>query len=81
MSHAADQPSLLALLFLARQIAAMRVLVVVTHRESEVRRRERLAPLFAKLERESLRVSLPGLARDEISQLIDHRHGGGRPRS
>ena len=72
--HAADQLSLLALLFVARQLAEMRVLVIATHREAEMRA-SRLAELFSKLLRASERIPLTGLEPDHIGRLIEHRGG------
>ncbi len=72
--HAADQLSLLALLFVARQLAEMGVLVIATHREAEMRA-SRLANLFSKLLRASERVPLTGLEPDNIGRLIEHRGG------
>ncbi len=72
--HAADQLSLLALLFVARQLAEMRVLVIGTHREVEMRTGQ-LTGLFAKLLRASDRIPLTGLEPDHIGRLIEHRGG------
>jgi len=74
--HAADQLSLLALLFVARQLAEMRVLVIGTHREVEMQTSP-LAGLFAKLLRASERIPLTGLDPDHIGRLIEHRGGSG----
>jgi hypothetical protein len=75
--HAADQLSLLALLFIARQLSDMRVLVIGTHREHEIQRSSRLEALFTKLMRAGERVPLSGLPPDEIGRLIEHRGVGG----
>ena len=72
--HAADQLSLLALLFVARQLAEMGVLVIATHREAEMRASP-LAGLFSKLLRASERIPLTGLEPDNIGRLIEHRGG------
>ena len=72
--HAADQLSLLALLFVARQLADMRVLVIGTHREVEMRTSRRAA-LSAKLLRASERLPLTGLEPDHIGRMIEHRGG------
>ncbi len=77
--HAADQLSLLALLFVARQLSDMRVLVIGTHRDEEVQRSPRFAALFTKLMREAERVPLTGLAPDEIGRLIEHRGADADP--
>lgn len=74
--HAADQLSLLALLFVARQLSDMRVLVIGTHREEEIQRTPRLEGLFTKLMRAGERIPLFGLEPGEIRRLIEHRGGG-----
>jgi tetratricopeptide (TPR) repeat protein len=74
--HAADQLSLLALLFVARQLEDMRVLVIGTHREDEIQHSPRLEGLFTKLLRAAERVPLSGLEPAEIASLIEHRGVG-----
>jgi tetratricopeptide (TPR) repeat protein len=73
--HAADQLSLLALLFFARQIADIRVLVIATHREAEIHRTPRLEEQFGKLFRAGQRISLSGLDAGDVGRLIEHRNG------
>jgi tetratricopeptide (TPR) repeat protein len=71
--HAADQLSLLALLFVARQLEDMRVLVIGTHRDDDIQHSPRLEGLFTKLLRAAERVPLSGLEPTEIASLIEHR--------
>ncbi len=78
--HVADQLSLLALLFVSRQLADMRVLLIGAHREAEVRHNQPLAALFARLAREGRRISLTGLEPEDLGRLVEHRQGvGSRP--
>jgi tetratricopeptide (TPR) repeat protein len=73
--HAADQLSLLALLFLARQIADMRVLAIATHREAEIHRTPRVEEQFSKLFRVGQRIALSGLDAGDVGRLIELRNG------
>jgi hypothetical protein len=73
--HAADQLSMLALLFVARQLSDMRVLVIATHRDPETVQAGRRIELFGKLAGVGQRVSLSGLKERELSQLIEARGG------
>ena len=74
--HWADRSSLLLLEFLARNIQSSPLLVLGTYRDVEVSRRHPLSETLGSLIRESrfgsglLRVQLPGLAREEVEQLI-----------
>ncbi|MFQ6026140.1 MAG: AAA family ATPase [Dehalococcoidia bacterium] len=70
--HWADQSSLLLLEFLAREIQSSPLLVLGTYRDVEVSRRHPLSETLGSLIREQrfLRVQLPGLAQQEVEQLI-----------
>jgi hypothetical protein len=71
--HAADRLSLLALLFLARQLGDMRVLVIATWRGFDELREPELAALLTKLSRLAEPVALTGLGPDDVGRLIAHR--------
>jgi tetratricopeptide (TPR) repeat protein len=73
--HAADQLSLMALLFVAREAAESHVLLIATHRENEMQRTANLAGLFTKLLRAGRRIALSGLQPDQLGQLIEHHSG------
>jgi tetratricopeptide (TPR) repeat protein len=67
--HAADEPSLLLLRFLAQTITGERIVVVGAYREAEQRVHE-LAELFAELARVGHRIPLRGLSRAEVGTYI-----------
>ncbi|HWP08632.1 MAG TPA: AAA family ATPase [Polyangiaceae bacterium] len=64
--HAADVPSLLLLLFVAREISGMRVLLVGATRETHAYAEPEVAGLLAKVRREALVVPLPRLTGEEV---------------
>ncbi len=68
--HAADLPSLLLLLFLARQVATAPLLVLATSREVEPRLSPEVAELMAKLGREGEVLSLPRLTKDAVAAWV-----------
>jgi hypothetical protein len=68
--HAADVPSLLMLLLLARQLRGSRLLVVGAFREAEVRLVPALAALLAKIAREGEVLPLSRLAPDDVTAWI-----------
>jgi eukaryotic-like serine/threonine-protein kinase len=67
--HAADEPSLLLLRFLAQTIAGGRIVLLGAYREAEQRVHE-LAELFAELARAGHRIPLRGLSRAEVGSYI-----------
>jgi class 3 adenylate cyclase/tetratricopeptide (TPR) repeat protein len=71
--HAADEPSLLLLQFLAPQLTETRVLVLGMYRETELEGDHPLRPALAEFARApgTLTLSLAGLARDDVPQLIE----------
>ena len=71
--HAADEPSLLLLRFVARQLAVVRVLIVGTYRDVDPVMREPLAATVAELAREPVtnRVHLGGLAEQDVAAYIE----------
>jgi hypothetical protein len=68
--HAADVPSLLLLLLLARQLRGSRLLVVGAFREAEVRLLPAMAALLAKIAREGEVLPLGRLAPDDVTAWI-----------
>jgi tetratricopeptide (TPR) repeat protein len=67
--HAADEPSLLLLRFLAQTIAGERIVLLGAYREAEQRVHE-LVELFAELARVGHRIPLRGLSRPEVGTYI-----------
>jgi hypothetical protein len=67
--HAADEPSLLLLRFMADAIADSPVLLVASYRDGEPRVRE-LADVFAELARAGTRITLRGLEPDDVETYI-----------
>lgn len=74
--HWADSASLDLLRFLARQIASVPILLLVTYRSDEVRREHPLYWLVPVLVREALavRVDLSPLGDDDVRTLIEHTY-------
>ncbi len=70
--HAADEPSLLLLRFLARELVRARVLVVVAYRDVDPTLRDPLRTTLSELVREPVtsRISLGGLGHDDIADYI-----------
>ena len=74
--HAADAPSLLLLLLLARQLRGCRILVVGAYRDAEVRATPELAPLLARIARESDVLPLGRLGPDDVATWALAAGGG-----
>jgi DNA-binding SARP family transcriptional activator len=70
--HAADTPSLLLLQFLARELGSMHVLLLAAMRDVDPLPVEPLTAMLAEVAREpvTLRVSLTGLAEDEVAEYV-----------
>lgn len=77
--HWADEPTLLLLQYLARNLDRDRILLLGTYRDMELERTHPLAETIAVLRRGDLmeRVLLRGLDRDEVAALIEAV--GGQP--
>ncbi len=77
--HWADEPTLLLLQYLARNIGRDRILVIGTYRDMELDRTHPLSDTIAVLRRGDLmeRVLLRGLVREEVAALIEAT--GGQP--
>jgi tetratricopeptide (TPR) repeat protein len=65
--HAADAPSLLLCLLLARELPRAPILLIGTHRDAEARARPELAALLAKLAREGEVLPLQRLSPEDVS--------------
>lgn len=74
--HAADEPSLRLLQFLAGELAESHLLVVGTYRDSETRSFPHLHQLLGTIARRGRRIALAGLDRAAVSELLV-RNGGG----
>jgi DNA-binding winged helix-turn-helix (wHTH) protein len=70
--HRADTPSWLLLRFLARDIAAARILIVGTYRDTELRRDPARTASFAELAREAngQLLALEGFSREEVADFV-----------
>jgi predicted ATPase len=82
--HAADAPSLLLLLLLAREIARAPLCVVGAYREAELRLSPEIAGLLAKVAREAELWALPRLSPGDVAawlQAADERSSPGRAES
>jgi predicted ATPase len=77
--HAADEPSLQMLIFVARELKSDRVMLIGTYRDNEVRSSPTISRLFADLAREGTELPLRGLSRTEIEEYLN-QHTSFRPR-
>ena len=68
--HAADAPSLLLLLLLARQLRGSRILVVGAYREAEARLFPEVPPLLAKIAREADVLPLARLGPGDVAAWV-----------
>ena len=79
--HAADEPSLLLLQFVARGLGDSRLLVVGAYRDVDPTLRDPLASTLAELgrERTTRRIALGGFAEPDVGEYVslDRRHRGG----
>ena len=75
--HWADQPSLLLLQFVARELGGARLLIVGTYRDVELNRQHPLAETLGELTRERLfqRVPLRGLSQNDVARFIEMATG------
>ncbi|MBW2386467.1 MAG: protein kinase, partial [Deltaproteobacteria bacterium] len=75
--HWADKPSLLLLEFLARGLAASRILVLGTYRDVEISRQHPLEQTLAELARTRAaeRVLLRGLTDDDVARFVELTSG------
>jgi DNA-binding SARP family transcriptional activator len=70
--HAADEPSLLLLRFVAREIADSRLLVICAFRDVDPTMRDPLASALAELvrERQTNQIALGGLSEGDVAEYI-----------
>jgi tetratricopeptide (TPR) repeat protein len=70
--HAADEPSLLLLRFVAREVVGTRLLLIAAYRDVDPTLRDPLRTALAELVREPLvrRISLGGLPYDDVADYI-----------
>ena len=80
--HWADQPSLMLLQFVARELGGARLLIIGTYRDIELSRQHPLAEALGELTRERLfqRVLLRGLTQEDVGRFIDMSSGNSAPR-
>jgi len=80
--HWADQPSLLLLQFVAKELGGARLLLVGTYRDVELSRQHPLAEALGELTRERLfqRVLLRGLSQQDVARFIEMAAGITPPR-
>ena len=69
--HDADQPSLQMLRFVARETKDVRILIVGTYRDAEVRQSPELGKLIGDLIREGRTLSIAGLTQAEVGEFIE----------
>jgi len=67
--HAADQPSLLLLQFLARELHETRMLIVGTYHDVEVQRVPETARIISDVARRGHRIPLSGLSREDVARM------------
>jgi tetratricopeptide (TPR) repeat protein len=80
--HWADQPSLMLLQFVARELSGARLLIIGTYRDMELSRQHPLAEALGELNRERLflRVLLRGLTQEDVGRFIEMTSGNSAPR-
>jgi DNA-binding SARP family transcriptional activator len=79
--HAADEPSLLMLRFVAGEIGDSRILLVGTYRDVDPTVRDPLAATLAELTREHVthRIALSGLTRADVARYLELTAGATPP--
>jgi hypothetical protein len=77
--HAADESSLLLLHFLARELRALRLLLVGTYRDVEARQRPAASELLARIGREGAVVPVLRFDRDTSARYLRQRAGAVDP--
>ena len=76
--HWADSSTRDLVAFVARNIHAARVLLIVTYRADDLHRRHPLTPLLAELERgDAPWIRLAGLTRPDVAELVARTAGAG----
>lgn len=75
--HAADEPSLRALRFVARHVRTAPLLLIGTYREAEVRERPEAAELLGAIAGDARRMALTGLDATAVQTLVQRLSDGG----
>ena len=80
--HWADQPSLMLLQFVARELGGARLLIIGNYRDMELSRQHPLAEALGELTRERLfqRVLLRGITQEDVERFIEMTSGNSAPR-
>jgi tetratricopeptide (TPR) repeat protein len=73
--HAADEPSLRLLEFVARGLRGMPLLVIATYRDADARLVPETSRILANAERDGERLTLHRLHADEVRELIESSTG------
>ncbi len=73
--HAADPTSLTLLVALAHQVRAMRMVVIATYREVEVKHQPEIAALISDAERDGTVFPLRGLEAPDIHEFLERVQG------
>lgn len=73
--HAADEPSLRALRFVARHLRSAPLLLVGTYREAEARERPEVAEILSGIAGDAQRLALGGLDRAGVATLVQRLAG------
>jgi len=68
--HAADQPSLLLLQFLARELRSLPMLIIATARPVDRASDQAINDILAAIAREGRRLLLPALSRDDVAEVL-----------
>ncbi len=69
--HAADEPSLLLLQFLARELVTARILVIGTYRAVEAQRRPELGKILGMITRNGNRLPLGGWSEEDVRRFME----------
>jgi hypothetical protein len=77
--HAADQPTLLLLEFVASQLGAHPILVVGTYRDLEARSRPDAGDVFGRLRRSGRALRLAALSAGDVAAILDDAIKGADP--
>lgn len=73
--HWADEPSLVLLDFVARELASMRTLLVGAYREVEAHAQPEIARLLARIARHGHEMPLRGLTEADVASVIEQSFG------
>jgi tetratricopeptide (TPR) repeat protein len=77
--HDADQPTLLMLRLVVRELRTAPALIIGTYREIEVRRPPELSHLIGELTRDATQLHLSALSRADAAHMIEARNGAPAP--